>query len=58
VIKSFSQAESIDDGVIPLMIDRTTGDGRWQTDVLAGGQRRHQVVGLEDEADGGPAQLG
>ena len=29
-----------------------------QGDVLLGGERRHEVVGLEDEADRGAAQLG
>ena len=44
--------------VEPRLVGLAAGEGQRQRDVLVGGERRHQVEGLEDEADLVPAQLG
>jgi len=48
----------VDDAVHPGLIGRTPGDGHRERDVLDRVERRHEVVGLEDEAHVVAAQLG
>ena len=53
-----ARLDRVDDAAVPLGVGLAAGDRQRQQDVLLRGQRRHQVVGLEDEADLVAAQLG
>ena len=52
------QPDGADDEVEPLLVDLAPGDVHRQGDVLLGGQRRHEVEGLEHEAHALAAQPG
>src|SRR4051794_7610925 len=58
VAQAIGQPERVDHRVQPGLLDLPAGDVQRQGDVLQGGQGGHQVVGLEDEPDGVPAQPG
>ena len=49
--KPVAQADGVDHGVEPLLVDLAPGDVERQGDVLPGGERRHEVERLEDEAE-------
>src|SRR4051812_32613716 len=51
VREAVAQADGVDHLVVPRRVGLATRDGLRQADVLLRGQGRHQVVGLEDEAD-------
>src|SRR5918996_56877 len=51
-----AEPDGVDDLVEPGRIGLGAGQRERQDDVLAGGERRHQVVGLEHEADLGAPQ--
>ena len=56
VIEAVAEADGLDDLAQPLLVGPAVGETHRQRDVLVGGQRRHQVEGLEDEADAVPPQ--
>ena len=58
VLQAGPQADRVDDVVDPRLVELAAGEGGGQGDVLRGGQGRHQVEGLEDEADPVAPQLG
>ena len=58
VRQAVADAELVDQVVEPGRVDLGPGQIGRQGDVLAGGQRGHQVERLEDEADAVAAQLG
>ena len=53
-----AEAHGRDHRVVPLAVGAAARDREGQGDVLGGGERRHQVVGLEHEADLVAAQRG
>ena len=58
VVEPVAEADRLDDRGVPLRVGPPAGDRQRQQDVLLGGQRRHQVERLEDEADLVAAQPG
>ena len=58
VVEAVGEADGVDDRVEPRLVGLAAGEVQRQRDVLRGGERRHQVEGLEDEADAVAAQLG
>ena len=58
VAEPVAQADGVDDLVEPRGVRAPPGDGRRQHDVLLRREGRHEVEGLEDEADPVAAQLG
>ena len=53
-----AEADRVDDPIDPLAVGLAAGEREGQGDVLVRGQRRHQVVRLEHEADPVAAQPG
>ena len=45
------QPEHVDHGLVAVAVDVAAGELEGEQDVLAGGEHRQQVEGLEDEAD-------
>ena len=58
VLQAVAEADGVDDLVEPRLVGLAAGQVHRERDVLEGGERRHQVEGLEDEADPVPPQLG
>src|SRR6478735_6726686 len=58
VLEAIGEADGGDHRVVPLGVGLAAGDRHREGDVLLRGQRRHQVEGLEDEADLVAAQPG
>ena len=58
VLQAVGETDRLDDLVEPLTVDGVAAEHQRQRDVLLGGQRRDQVVGLEDEPDGLAPELG
>ena len=58
VTEPVSEAGRVDDLVEPGTIHVPPGDVQRERDVLLRSERRYQVVGLEDEADLVPTELG
>ena len=57
VREAVAQADALDQLVEPLLVDLAAGERQREQDVLLGGEDRHEVEGLEDEAEPVAAQL-
>ena len=51
MLQPVAETDGVHDLVEPLLVGLAAGERRRERDVLQRGQRRHQVVRLEDEAD-------
>ena len=58
VREAVAETDGVDDLVEPRRVGLAAGERHRERDVLDRGERRHQVEGLEDEADPVAAQLG
>ena len=56
VREAVAEADGGDQRVVPLLVGLAAGERERQHDVLLGGQHRHEVEGLEDEAETVAAQ--
>jgi hypothetical protein len=56
--QAVGEADAVDQLVEPLLVDLAAGERERQQDVLLGGEDRHEVEGLEDEAEPIAAQPG
>jgi hypothetical protein len=58
MVQPVAELELLHQGAEPLPVDLGSRQAERERDVLGRGQRRHQIEGLEDEADAVAAQLG